>query len=639
MAEPQNKELQAVIKRTNEEMRLFQTEVLERMERLEASNTSKFDDIHAALDILIQQTPSKHRHGAELNNRPPFQVRNVKLEFPRFDGTNVHEWIFRAEQFFGYYDTPDPDRLTIASVHLDKDVVPWFQMLQRSNPFHSWLDFTRALELDFGPSIYECPRATLFKLTQTGTVSEYYLQFTSLANRVYGLSNDALIDCFISGLNSEIRRDVLIHTPTSIVKAVSLAKVYEEKYTQTHKPQRANPSTYIKPPFNSSKLEINQRNTAPILNTPPTRPMSQFQKNPNIKRISPAEMQLRRDKGLFYWCDDKFSFTHKCPNRQLMLLHYDDTEDDQLSGDILKPSDFSIDSIPTVESEHHLSLNAMKGDSHMGVLRFSGLIENIKVQVLIDGGSSDNFLQPRIAKFLKLPIETGPAFRVLVGNGEIMNAKGVISDLSVKIQGHELKVPVFLLLVAGADMILGASWLATLGPHVADYASLTLKFFLNGKFVMLEGEKVPRPSVAQLNHLKRLQNTDAIAECFTIQWLKSNVVKDMFKELPTDTKPEISRLLHTYKEVFNTPVALPPDRSHNHHIPLMEGSNPVKVKPYRYPHSQKTQIEQMIHEMLHQGIIQPSTSPFSSPIILVKKKDGTWRFCTDYMYHLSFSPI
>lgn len=54
----------------------------------------------------------------------------------------------------------------------------------------------------------------------------------------------------------------------------------------------------------------------------------------------------------------------------------------------------------------------------------------------------------------------------------------------------------------------------------------------------------------------------------------------------------------------------------------MKGSNPVKVRPYRYPHSQKAQIESMIADMLDQGIIQPSNSPFSSLVLLVKKKDG-----------------
>jgi len=63
---------------------------------------------------------------------------------------------------------------------------------------------------------------------------------------------------------------------------------------------------------------------------------------------------------------------------------------------------------------------------------------------------------------------------------------------------------------------------------------------------------------------------------------------------------------------------------------LAEGADPVKARPYRYPQSQKKEIEKMVGDMLQEGIIVPNTSPFSSPIILVKKKGGTWRFCTNY---------
>ncbi|KAL4360625.1 hypothetical protein GQ457_04G013100 [Hibiscus cannabinus] len=82
--------------------------------------------------------------------------------------------------------------------------------------------------------------------------------------------------------------------------------------------------------------------------------------------------------------------------------------------------------------------------------------------------------------------------------------------------------------------------------------------------------------------------------------------------------------------VFEAPQGLPPARDHDHFIHLEPQAKPVNVRPYRYPYFQKTEVERQVQYMLEHQLIRRSTSPFSSPVLLVKKKDGTWRFCVDY---------
>lgn len=92
----------------------------------------------------------------------------------------------------------------------------------------------------------------------------------------------------------------------------------------------------------------------------------------------------------------------------------------------------------------------------------------------------------------------------------------------------------------------------------------------------------------------------------------------------------LPELLQEFQGLFLEPHGMPPQRKIEHQIRLKPGTEAVAVRPYRYAHLQKDELEKQCAALLAQGIIRPSSSASSSPALLVRKPDNTWRLCIDY---------
>jgi hypothetical protein len=98
----------------------------------------------------------------------------------------------------------------------------------------------------------------------------------------------------------------------------------------------------------------------------------------------------------------------------------------------------------------------------------------------------------------------------------------------------------------------------------------------------------------------------------------------------TSTPPALSALLVEYSDIFQEPTELPLEREVDHQIPLQPHDAIVNSRPYRLSFNQNDTMGSLILQLFKNKVIRPSVSPYSSPAILVKKKDDSWRLCIDY---------
>ncbi|XP_050917693.1 uncharacterized protein LOC127133410 isoform X1 [Lathyrus oleraceus] len=605
---------------------------------LKSSLALHSDTIHSTLHSHLLEVDAKVANLRSTYQHPPHgspetASRSLKLSVPRFDGSNPIDWLFQITAFFDFHQTPENARLQIVSFHMEGRAAAWFQWAMRNHLLPSWTVFMEAVRNRFGPTPYEDVEGDLSKLSQIGSVADFQAQFEDLMNKVTGISESLLISFFITGLRRNLRRELQFHRPSTLMEAFAMARAYEARLDDTPTQGKfwsKGPAHNTNPNISSiATSTTNPQNTPFAHNTSPTLkpntlpPLLPTPKtNVAVRHIPPAELRDRRAKGLCFRCDEKWNPSHRCSSKVLILLGDEDEEPD------LEPEDHPPDEI----SGDISSLHALSSQLQNRSLRVTGVYQHHNFPILIDSGSTHNFIKPTLAERLGLAVTPCSRFRVATGCGTFLVCTLCCKNAPITLQGITFSVDLFVLAIEGPEVVLGFPWLQSLGKVSHDYSALTMEFCWKGTPVTLVGDSSLAPHSVSLHQLQALVHSDDIAGIFTItkSLPESHKEPDSTHSFPKHLTSPFRDLLQSYNHIFTTPMGLPPCRSVDHRIHLIEGTKPVNVRPYRYPQFQKTEMEKLIREMLDQGIIIPSHSPFSSPVLLVRKKDGSWRFCVDY---------
>ena len=108
------------------------------------------------------------------------------------------------------------------------------------------------------------------------------------------------------------------------------------------------------------------------------------------------------------------------------------------------------------------------------------------------------------------------------------------------------------------------------------------------------------------------------------------LVEEHGDELSEDEREQFFMLLTEYADVFAFSESDLGRTSKLKHQIHTGNAPPVRQAVRCVPPQRRQQVHELLNRMLKDDIIQPSSSPWAVPVVLVKKKNGSLRFCVDY---------
>ena len=257
-------------------------------------------------------------------------------------------------------------------------------------------------------------------------------------------------------------------------------------------------------------------------------------------------------------------------------------------------------------------------------------LANAAIEMILDSGAGPSVIDLGTVRYLGLEREIILRAGTVYGVGQ--NPVHLIGNiaLDVDLGDNQIARHSFGVLAdTNTTRILGRDLLRNFGPTEFDWDSHRVRLgsvWKDTRAILQGGDAISRSAVAALETETNKQVH--ISRGFATERERPKV--SINPELPEGIRRELGSLVNEFSDVFahnpKSPTVTPLAKHAIH-----TGDNlPVKNKQRRVSPSTQTMIDVQITEMLRNGICSPSNSPWSSPVILITKKDGGTRFVVDY---------
>ncbi|XP_024009493.1 uncharacterized protein LOC112084576 [Eutrema salsugineum] len=591
------------------------------MEKMVSDKPRKSSD-HSALEQYYSNSSrarSSRRRGSDREERKPRSsdpMGSLKLTIPEFRGTadpeEYLEWEKKIELMFNCRDYTTEHKLKLAPTEFKDYALSWWDNLVTTrrrigeDPIESWNQLKAIMRRRFVPSHYH--RELHFKLrslTQgSRSVEEYYKEMETLMMRAdIREDREATMARFMGGLK---RRN---YKPSYGSNKPNFQKDEKTSFQKDFKS------------FSKSKGEEQSVKGKEVVTT---------SKNRDIQ---------------CYKCKGYGHYASSCSNKKIVIIKENgevETEEEQSEDE--EPIEMPArGELLVTRRTLNVQTKTEGNEQRENFFHSRCMVQRKVCSLVIDGGSCTNVASESMVEKLGLKLMKRPKpykLQWLNEAGEMEVKNQVMVPISIGKYQDEILCDV--LPMDAGHILLGRPWQSD-RRVMHDGFTNRYSFDYHGKkttLVPLTPQEVQQDQIAMKKNKVQTTSTNSLSTSLMITKPKGSQLPNyllVFKEcfnlnMPTQDIPsKIRLLLQEFKDVFpeENPQGLPPIRGIEHQIDFIPGASLPNKPAYRTNPLETKELQKQVTELMDKGHIRESMSPCAVPVLLVPKKDGSWRMCVD----------